>query len=561
MLIILALAGIPGILVAVFLTVQKFNEETEQIETGVARLASLGAAQHEIVLANAKILLEAVAKSQRQIGMTGADCQAGLKEWGERSPAFVALTLFGIDGNIICTDAQSELPYTIDGQTWFLDARKEQRFTLSDYSVARSGTPLLLAADAVLSRDEETVAIAVLAISLDWLDFIASDVDLPPEGTITAVGPEGQILTHRAAGGGGDSALPPSDEALQSVLGNNEGTLRAQDRSGATRVYGYSKTKSGEVVVMVGLPRFVEYSEWRSALLHTLLAPIVILLLAMGAAAWASEALVVRHVRSLITTTDEITEGNLAARSEVDYEEHELGELAAAIDAMAESLEEHEHHLEQQIEETQLVAREMQHRIANSLTLAQSIAAHTARQSRSTEEFNKEFSARLQALSASNRLLADTRWSSADLRELLELILEPYASTEENNVDLHGPKVRLDPRTAVALSLSVHELATNAAKYGALSESGGRITLRWTFKDENGDKLMSLQWRESGGPRPTTGNDQGFGTRLLQMMIEGQLGGRVDADYRPDGLVCTLAFRLAERPGSVRRTRTSHASI
>ncbi len=539
MLIILFLAGIPGVFVAVYLTVQKFKEETRQIETSVARLASLGAAQHETILANAKTLLKALVESKEQI--TGSSCQARLKQWEEKPSAFVSLTLFDPEGNVLCTDAASELPYVVGDDAWFKGARDDQRFSLSDYTIAKSGTPLLIAADAVVSQEKQTTAIAVLAISLEWLDFIASDVDLPPEGTITAIGPEGRILTHRGETLSDDTSPPPSDKALQRILASDEGTLRAEDRSDESRVYGYSKTKSGNVVVVVGLPRFVEYSEWGNALLNTLLAPIAILVLALGAAAWASETLVVRHVRSLIATTGEITEGNLTARSDVDYDEHELGELAAAIDTMAESLE-------QKMTETHLVAREMQHRIANSLSLAQSIAVQTSRHSSSTEEFNRAFTARLQALSASNRLLSEGRWSSAELSELLESILRPHSSIEQQNISLQGPEIRLEPRAAVALALSVHELATNAAKYGSLSQPGGRLSLRWAFEEQNQERLVSLRWREDGGPRPRANTHSGFGTKLLRMMIEGQLNGKLVQDYSAHGLVCIIFFPWRRPP-------------
>lgn len=545
MLIILTLAGLPGIIVAVLLTVQKLSEETEQIEKSVARLASLGAAQHETVLANARTLLKAVVQSQGSTPVTRADCRATLNAWSDKPPIFASLTVFDPEGDVICTDSGGELPYTVEDQAWFEQAREKQRFTVSEYGFGQDGSPLLIAADAVISPEHETRAIAALDISLNWLDFIGNDVDLPPEATITAIGPGGRILSQRAAGGE-DDGVPPSETALLLAVGMKEGTMRAEDRSGATRVYGYSRTDSGGVTVMVGLPRFIEYSEWGKALLNTLLSPAAILVFALAAAAWASEALVVRHVRSLIATTGEIAGGNLTARSEVDYDEHELGELSASVDLMAETLASQQQELEQQVVDNQLVAREMEHRVMNSLALAQSIALQTNRRSPSQEEFSKAFTGRMQALAASNRLLADGQWSSAGVREILEAIVNPWASSEPNSIELHGPEVRLNPRSVMALSLSAHELATNAAKYGALSQPGGRTTIRWTIDDADGESLFVLEWRESGGPQPTTADRRGFGTQLLQAMVGGKLGGEIVHDLRPDGLVCTIWLPLKD---------------
>lgn len=550
MLIILVLAGLPGFIVAVLLTVQKLSEDTQQIEKEVGRLASLGAAQHETVLANARTLLKAVVQSQGPMLVTRSDCRAALRAWSDKPPVFASLTLFDADGDLICTDADAELPYIVKHQPWFEKVSEEQRFTVSEYGLGQDGSPLLIAADAVVSTERETRAIAALVISLNWLDFIGNDVELPPEATITAVGPEGRILSQRAAGQQ-DDGVPPSETALLLAAVEQEGTIRAEDRSGATRVYGFSRTDSGGVTVMVGLPRFVEYSEWGKALLNTLLSPVAILVFALVAAAWASEALVVRHVRSLIKTTGQIAAGNLAARSDVDYDEHELGELSASVNLMAETLASQKHELEQQVVDNQLVAREMEHRVMNSLALAQSIALQTNRRSRSHDEFSRTFTARIQALAASNRLLADGQWSSARIRDVLEAIVKPWVSPDQNRVELDGPEVRLDARSIMALSLSAHELATNAAKYGALSQPGGVASIRWTIENTDGDSRFSLVWRETGGPQPSAAGHRGFGTRLLQVMIEGHLGGKIAHDLRPDGLECTISLPWSEpAPGT-----------
>jgi hypothetical protein len=284
MLLILALAGIPGIMAAVFLAVLKFSEETSQIETGVARLSTLGAARHEAVLANARTLLEAVARTQELVAITDVNCASYLKNWTERLVSFTSLTLFDTEGTVVCTNFDGELPYIARDRDWFAKAKEGQRFTLSDYTVGRGGAPLLIAASPVFSAAESLIGILAIGISLNWLDFIADGVDLPANGTITALGPDGVILSHNNAAESEELAPPPSPQALQAMNFQGKGTLRAEDQTGTMRVYGFSKTGSGGVTVIVGLPQFVEYSEWGAALVDTLLAPLIVIILALFAA-------------------------------------------------------------------------------------------------------------------------------------------------------------------------------------------------------------------------------------------------------------------------------------
>ena len=548
-LLVLLLAGVPGIIVAVFLTVQKFAEETRQIETSVTRLAALGAAQHENVLTNASTLLEALVKPQRLETIGDADCTTYLKGWSDKLVHFSSLTLFDTTGQVVCTNISGELPYGAGESEWFANALQDQRFTVSDYQLGRNGTPLLIAALPVTTNKPEPIGVVALGISLNWLDYIAETIELPPEGSITVLGPDAEILTHNATQqDAGGNAAPPSKATLQRIASEGNGTLRGEDASGMTRVYGFKSAASGGVVVVVGLPQFVEHSEWTGALIQTLVSPIIVLLLALGAAAWASEAFVVRHVRSLMTTADEIAAGNLDARSDVDYDEHELGQLAASLDIMADAIEESQNELEERSTASEVIAREMQHRIGNSLALVQAIAAQTVRHTKSDKEFIDTFNARLRALSVSNQLLLEDDWKSADLKDLLQTLLTVHGSEQSENFRFDGPSLPIDSRTTLAISLAVHELATNAAKYGALSQAGGQVAIRWSLSGEGDARELVLDWRETGGPRTKTPSQQGFGSQMMQLMIERKLGGRLERTFARGGLTCRIVLPWQKPP-------------
>jgi PAS domain S-box-containing protein len=191
-------------------------------------------------------------------------------------------------------------------------------------------------------------------------------------------------------------------------------------------------------------------------------------------------------------------------------------------------------------EHLQLLVNELNHRVKNTLAIVQGIAQQTFRGTDVPAERREAFEGRLAALSAAHNLLTRSNWETASLREVVEAAVAPYRGTE-GRVTLAGPDLRIAPRTAVSLALAVHELGTNAAKYGALSGSEGAVSVRW----HAADGALGLVWRESGGPPVVPPSTRGFGTRMIERALAAELGGEARIDFAPGGLVCTVGARLA----------------
>jgi PAS domain S-box-containing protein len=199
-------------------------------------------------------------------------------------------------------------------------------------------------------------------------------------------------------------------------------------------------------------------------------------------------------------------------------------------------------------EQQQLLIHELNHRVKNTLATVQSLAAQTMRSAASLKEFTAAFEARLFALSKTHNLLTDGAWAGASLRALLEVEVEPYAQGgDSGRFSLAGMHdVHLGPRAAVALGLAFHELATNAAKYGALSNDDGSIAVMWNLEHAEAEQqlLLHLVWTERGGPAVEKPRRRGFGTRLIERGIGSELGGEVAIEHRPEGLVCEMRVPL-----------------
>jgi PAS domain S-box-containing protein len=195
-------------------------------------------------------------------------------------------------------------------------------------------------------------------------------------------------------------------------------------------------------------------------------------------------------------------------------------------------------------EHQQVLLAELSHRVKNTLASVQAIATQTLRNAVSLEAFGAAFSGRLQALALAHGVLTETGWSEAELGELIRQSLAPYLASHGDRVRLSGPPIYLPPRQVVVMTLMMHELAVNAAKYGALSNDDGRVGIGWTVERDGEHRLLRLHWAETGGPPVAPPERQGFGTTLIGRSIGHELDGQATFRYHPQGLACELCFPL-----------------
>jgi PAS domain S-box-containing protein len=194
--------------------------------------------------------------------------------------------------------------------------------------------------------------------------------------------------------------------------------------------------------------------------------------------------------------------------------------------------------------ERELLARELSHRVKNTLAVVQALAMQTNGRIRSVEAFRETFVGRLRALARAHSLLLDANWRSADLRTLVEQTLAAYRVDHPEAVEVLGEPVALTPQQGMGLSLMLHELGTNAVKYGALSQHEGRLRVSWRIEQAS-DRRIRLRWAERDGPPVTPPTEKGFGLKLLERAVSYELEGEVELDFPPGGLVCELVFPLA----------------
>lgn len=209
-----------------------------------------------------------------------------------------------------------------------------------------------------------------------------------------------------------------------------------------------------------------------------------------------------------------------------------------------------------------LLIDELNHRVKNTLATVQSLASQTARGAPTPQAFRERFEGRLIALSKAHDQLTVHHWESADLRELLSGSLAPYAGAGPERVVLRGEDLVLRPRAVLTLAMAVHELTTNAAKYGALSVPGGSIEIRWQpLRTDDGRPLLRIDWIEQGGPPVAEPQQRGFGSKLIEGSIAAELGGRARLAFAPEGLRCEMVIPWAAATIHSRNTAGEDWSI
>lgn len=209
-------------------------------------------------------------------------------------------------------------------------------------------------------------------------------------------------------------------------------------------------------------------------------------------------------------------------------------------------------HKESEVQSRMLID-ELNHRVKNTLSTVQSIVRQTLRTSFDPKVVRQSIESRLFALSRSHDLLTREKWESAGLYDIVRDAVDPFVVSggRTDRIVIRGENIRFPPKAVLALGVAFNELATNAVKYGALSNEAGSILVEWTTETAPAGKRLVLKWQEKDGPRVTPPARRGFGSGVIERGLAHELEGSAHLDYRPDGLVCTMSILL---PGAGRDT-------
>ncbi len=541
------------------LAVQGYNEyalraaRAEAVRKEAMRGAKAVAADLGQFGRGARQILSILAGVAEVRGKDARACTAYLATVGGKVPGSFFFGVADADGRIRCNTLGSPVgAYSVADRSYFQEAMRTGVFAIGEVVTGRvTGRPTIQFAQAIADEDGDgrPEGIVITSIDLSYLAARQSDAGLPPDAALTVADRNGTILVrlpdHEAWAG---KPLPTAFwKALTDHRGGVADLTGLRGNARITAVAGGAPGDLDGMTVAVGLSPATAFADIDAATRRGVVLIGLGAILAVAAALLAGRAFIRRPVRRLLGAAGAWRAGELGTRTGLAGRD-EFGQLGEAFDAMAASLQRHEGELREEVarsrilqERQTMMLHELNHRVRNTLTTVQSLA----RQARRDEDRGERLEGRILSLSKTHDLLSRDDWEGASLRTVLENELAPFRDDEAHRFGLEGPDLNLPPRYVLALGMTVHELTTNAAKYGALSNDEGRIDIAWrVVAGESGARRLALEWRESGGPSVRETGKRGFGTRLITGGVSRELGGTVSLEFAPEGLRCSLDVPL-----------------
>jgi len=554
-LIILLVASLPGMIVAIVLAANALNREREQIEVNAKRLADIQAAQHTNIIENARTMMETVVHLFEVRPIDRTECTHFLSNWIDRYPSFTSLTLVDGNGSILCSNKDTELPADFPGDAFLESLRESEELVVGDYTIGKTGVPLIIAALPVRQHGKRFTGAIAVGVDLRWLEVLARGMNLSSGSTITAIGRDGQVLTHYRAEGIDNDKLEaprvtiPVDNLRRQMSTLGGGVVRGMTADGNARVFGFQRTDAGNLTIVVGMPQYLEFERYGAALRNTLAAPMAVLILALLAAAYVSEALVIRWVRLLTSAAKKMAQGDLDTRSAVPHSRYELGRLAAAFDSMAASIQDKQRQIWAKAEQYKELMAELNHRVNNNLQMIGSLIRMKTKgiQDHDARRLIEDVEQRIRALTGIQRLLYAQDDSNGDTSEYplqLGRFLEEFYSSDRIKVRVDAEPVPLPRSSAIPFAVIMNELVTNACKH-AYPETDQEGEVRVMLRSR--DKKVYLSVADDGNPMNTDfrrdRSDISMGMRIVRNMTA-QLGGRVEIRPAAKGKSIDVEFSL-----------------
>jgi two-component sensor histidine kinase len=490
------------------------------------------------VVENVRQTLLALAETPALRSQEPARCKEFLAALGQSYPGYISIGMNDTEGRIICSSSDSPAPADINAdRAYHQRVRETGRFAVGDHVIGRvTGKRSIHFALPVRNTAGAAAGIVVAGLDLDWLTSHLA-AGLPETATLTVTDRNGIVMVRLPDGPQWAGRSLPQEFRAE-LENRGERVVERSGLNGNPRIFGIAAPAEGDLAgftITAGLSRAKAFAEIDAATQRGLL------LIGLGAvfafvAAWfGGRQLIRKPIEALLQASDRWRQGDWAARTNLEGTS-ELHRLGSAFDRMAGDLAGRETERREAGRREHLLMREVDHRARNALTVAQSLVRLT--KAETIESYIAKVEGRVSALARSHTLLADNKWVGADLRELVEEELAAF----RDRIRPAGPCVRLSAAAVQPLGLVLHELATNAAKHGALSAPDGFVELEWSRDAVGG---ITIRWCEQGGPEipqagPGATRPPGFGSRLIHGTAVRQLGAEISADWLPTGLCFTL---------------------
>jgi len=515
------------------------HQRNEEIRAEAEQAARQASSEIDRIIEGLHSLLTAVAAMPAVQDLDGATCTPVLESVSKRVPNIRMIFVLDRDGTAVCGSGAGPKGANFSDRDYFRQAVQTKEFVIGNFTESRmSGEPVLPVA-LPLMNGVDVDGVVVTGIRLDWLQSRIAERGVSPGNAVTLADGAGVILARvpfpeRFVG----TRIP--EAYLSLVHAEKPGVIDVKSQDGTDRIMAYRPVAlpNSPIYVSAGLSKEEAFGPINRSTVMNTFAIVAGALFSLVAALYIGNRFLLSPVARISSVLDRWRSGDFTARTRMAGAD-ELSSVGASLDALLDELECRRRRNDEAQEERALLVRELAHRVKNGFALVQAIARQTL--SRVDPERYAAFADRLTALAgAYDLILTREATVAAPMRDVIDNALRAHVEAGSNRVHLEGPEIALPAETTLPLSLVIHELATNATKYGSLGSDEGLLIVSWGVEGSE----VRLRWLEQGGPGVTAPTTKGFGSTLIERAFPARSAATCSFDFRPTGLVFDLRFSI-----------------
>jgi two-component sensor histidine kinase len=543
LLLVVILALIPAVVILVWTVFLLREVRTSEVHAQAQKTAELTYLEMERVFAGVEGVLRVIATAPVVQSGNAAACSFFISRTVEALPYLASISIADADGEVWCLPVEAAEAVSIADRQYFKEAVSSSSMVIGLYTVDRATERKVLPIALRLEdHSGNTVGVVSAYPDLAWFQSLLEQRSPEPGNSITMADRDGTILARtplpeRFVG----TVIPADFQRL--VQATDPGTEELISQDGTRRIIGYIPPAAGaaDIYVSAGVAYDPAFALVRSIATSGLLIWVVGAAVAVLLALHTTRVSIVRPFNQLVATVEAWRKNDSSARSGMQETDGEIGRVGVALDRFMDELVAARTERQRAEEQRRFLAQELHHRVKNLLTLVQIVARQTFA-NLNVPEAVQTFASRLRAIADANDLLLKEHSHAAPVRPIVENSIGPFRGGPPGRFKIEGPDLLLSSAWTVALQMALHELCTNASKYGALSTNDGRVAITWSAAD----MVFSLIWEESGGPSVEPPSRVGFGSKVIQQALEQSLAGKVQLSFPPTGLVCRITAPLGQ---------------
>jgi two-component sensor histidine kinase len=531
-------ASLPALAALIYNAIDLRNTRTAEVHAEVLRNARNIVSEIDQLFDGIEGALHAVSQAGSVRGNDTESCNSYVSRVLTKLEAITSILVLDTEGKVRCSSQVSNSAANLADRDYFTQALATKKFTIGTYTESRVSARHIVPMALPVAEGGDIKFLIIAGLNLEWLGTQVRERGLSRGSAVTIADRNNIVLAREPFPERFVGAPIPAQ--FDWLTNGPSGSTDIHSRDGVDRILGHVPARETPFgfYVSTGMSREAAFGPINRALRNS------ILLYALGIAiafvlAWiVGEIMIRRPLLRMVGVTEAWRHGQDAVRVGMSGRGDEIGILGQAFDRLQDEnvLREEQRAIAE--ERREILVHELAHRVKNTLATVQSIASMSFRHSQGPVAL-QQFQDRLQALVRGHDLLTQKNWQHADLSEVAEAAMAPMREERAHRITISGPPVDLPPTSAVPMAMILHELCTNALKYGALSNEHGRINIGWTATPDKRGVAICLTWRETGGPPVKTPEHEGFGSRLITSLTQ-QLHGNFHATYAPEGFSCEV---------------------